>query len=256
MLFLILVLTRWPFPDCRYFLRKMFRRKQVLGPGGFEHISDTEFLRERFNIELGSGYDGVDDDKDVDDLYLWIVTGGTRHPKCVSIVSILDEVLELSSQQKPKRLNFLGSDGHSYSFLLKKGDDLNLDSRIGETFELFDYLLQQEKESRDENMTLRSYNVVPIVPKNTRTCASTCGCAECARTRTHAHAKILKHAHAHARAREYFFKMRTRTHAHAIENFAHVRARARFIKLSFFGQLGHFSTSLFWLSIELKVLKT
>jgi hypothetical protein len=84
-----------------------------------------------------------------------------------------------------------------------------------------------------------------IVPKNTRTCASTCGCAECARTRTHAHAKILKHAHAHARAREYFFKMRTRTHAHAIENFAHVRARARFIKLSFFGQLGHFSTSLF-----------
>ena len=100
MLFLILVLTRWPFPDCRYFLRKMFRRKQVLGPGGFEHISDTEFLRERSDIELGSGYDGVDDDKDVDDLFVWIVTGGTRHPKCVSIVSILDEVLALSSPQE------------------------------------------------------------------------------------------------------------------------------------------------------------
>jgi hypothetical protein len=48
----------------------MFRRKQVLGPGGFEHISDTEFLRERSDIELGSGYDGVDDDKDVDDLFV------------------------------------------------------------------------------------------------------------------------------------------------------------------------------------------
>ena len=46
--------------------------------------------------------------------------------------------------------------------MLKKGDDLNLDSRIGETFELFDYLLQREKESRDANMTIRSYNVMPI----------------------------------------------------------------------------------------------
>ena len=139
--------------------------QQVSEPGAFEHISDTEFLREKFNTEFDIDPKDEDDDTDVDNKsYEKLDTSWKKpwHPDHVSIVSILDEVLELSSQQKPKRLNFLGSDGHSYSFLLKKGDDLNLDSRIGETFELFDYLLQQEKESRDENMTLRSYNVVPI----------------------------------------------------------------------------------------------
>lgn len=139
--------------------------QQVSEPGAFEHISDTEFLREKFNTEFDIDPKDEDDERDVDNKsYEKPDTSWKKpwHPDHVSIVSILDEVLELSSQQKPKRLNFLGSDGHSYSFLLKKGDDLNLDSRIGETFELFDYLLQQEKESRDENMTLRSYNVVPI----------------------------------------------------------------------------------------------
>lgn len=139
--------------------------KEVSEPGAFEHISDTESLRERFNTDFDIDPEAEDDDKNVDNKsYEKPDTSWKKpwHPDHVSIVSILDEVLELSSQQRPKRLNFLGSDGHSYSFLLKKGDDLNLDSRIGETFELFDYLLQREKESRDANMTIRSYNVMPI----------------------------------------------------------------------------------------------
>ncbi|CAG5113045.1 Oidioi.mRNA.OKI2018_I69.chr2.g7195.t1.cds [Oikopleura dioica] len=84
------------------------------------------------------------------------------HPNLVFITSFMDEILQLSSQQKPKRLVLLGTDGREHSFLLKRGDDLNLDSRIGETFELFDYLLRHDEESRDADMSIRSYNVLPI----------------------------------------------------------------------------------------------
>ena len=84
------------------------------------------------------------------------------HPNQVFITSFLDDILQLSSQQRPKRLDLLGTDGKAYSFLLKRGDDLNLDSRIGETFELFDYLLRHDEESRDADMSIRSYNVLPI----------------------------------------------------------------------------------------------
>ena len=71
----------------------------------------------------------------------------------------------MSSIQRPKAFTFIGSDGIKYPFLAKAGDDLSLDARVSELFRLFDHFLANDKKSRELNLSLRSYFVVPLGEK-------------------------------------------------------------------------------------------
>ena len=64
-----------------------------------------------------------------------------------------------------KAFTFIGSDGVKYPFLAKAGDDLSLDARVSELFRLFDHFLANDKKSRELNLSLRSYFVVPLGDK-------------------------------------------------------------------------------------------
>ena len=71
----------------------------------------------------------------------WI---GTYRPnqKAVRVESIDPEITIITtSKQKPKTLTLFGSNGQSYKFLLKGKEDLRLDERIMQLFDLMNNLI-------------------------------------------------------------------------------------------------------------------
>ena len=86
-------------------------------------------------------------------------------PTEIFISGVEDKVRVMSSIQRPKAFTFIGSDGIKYPFLAKAGDDLSLDARVSELFRLFDHFLANDKKSRELNLSLRSYFVVPLGEK-------------------------------------------------------------------------------------------
>lgn len=80
----------------------------------------------------------------------------------VFIESFEDTVEILSSMQKPKKMNIIGSDGAKYSIMCKPKDDLRQDSRLMEVNALMNSLLRRDQESRKRNLYIRTYNAVPL----------------------------------------------------------------------------------------------
>ena len=72
---------------------------------------------------------------------------------------------EMSSLQRPKQFSFIGTDGITYNFLAKDGDDLRLDARVSELFQMFNHFLATDQKSRDRGLSLRSYHVTPLGKK-------------------------------------------------------------------------------------------
>ena len=55
----------------------------------------------------------------------------------------------LRTKTKPKKLTMVGSDGRTYTFLLKGSEDLHLDERIMQLFSIVNQLLASHQQSRD-----------------------------------------------------------------------------------------------------------
>ena len=67
----------------------------------------------------------------------------------VTIKSICSEIsVIISSKQKPKTLELLGSDGKVYKFLLKGKEDLRLDERVMQLFDLMNNLINMNSNLR------------------------------------------------------------------------------------------------------------
>ena len=79
----------------------------------------------------------------------------------VYIQSIDDEVTVMASLVQPKKITFLGSDGHRYSFLAKPKDDLRRDSRLMDYSCLLNKLFKKDFKSRSRNLHIRTYCVIP-----------------------------------------------------------------------------------------------
>jgi hypothetical protein len=58
----------------------------------------------------------------------------------------------MKSLQRPKKIKAMGSDGKTYSFLLKKEDDLRNDARTMEFFYMINYFLRKNPKSRDSDL--------------------------------------------------------------------------------------------------------
>ncbi|XP_034947758.1 serine/threonine-protein kinase ATR-like [Chelonus insularis] len=80
----------------------------------------------------------------------------------ISIKSISEHVLILTSMQRPKRITFIGSDGNQYPFMCKSKDDLRIDFRLMEFNEIVNNYLQKDPESRQRRLYIRTYSVVPL----------------------------------------------------------------------------------------------
>jgi len=80
----------------------------------------------------------------------------------VTIESFLDEVLILSSLQKPRKLTARGSDGKEYGLLCKPKDDLRKDQRLMEFNSMINRSLKRDAESSRRQLYIKTYAVTPL----------------------------------------------------------------------------------------------
>ena len=80
-----------------------------------------------------------------------------------SIVSIDSTLPVLGTQQHPRLLYMQGSDGQRWKFLLKGNEDLRLDQRIMQFFDLINSLVKKAKPTR-RLITIINYPITPLAP--------------------------------------------------------------------------------------------
>ena len=80
----------------------------------------------------------------------------------IHISSFLDDVLVLSSLQKPRKISIRGSDGHVYALLCKPKDDLRKDQRLMEFNAMINRALKKDAESSKRRLYIKTYAVTPL----------------------------------------------------------------------------------------------
>jgi ataxia telangiectasia mutated family protein len=64
----------------------------------------------------------------------------------------------------PKIINVRGSDGRLYKQLVKGNDDMRQDAVMQQVFQLVNMLLAKSAETRQRNLRMRTYKVLPLAP--------------------------------------------------------------------------------------------
>ncbi|OCK82203.1 hypothetical protein K432DRAFT_473031 [Lepidopterella palustris CBS 459.81] len=80
----------------------------------------------------------------------------------ITIASFTDDVLVLSSLQRPRKLNVRGTDGRLYGLLCKPKDDLRKDQRLMEFNAMINRALQRDIESSKRRLYIKTYSVTPL----------------------------------------------------------------------------------------------
>lgn len=80
----------------------------------------------------------------------------------VTISSFQEEVLVLSSLQKPRKLTARGSDGKLYGLMCKPKDDLRKDQRLMEFNGMINRSLKRDAESSRRQLYIKTYAVTPL----------------------------------------------------------------------------------------------
>lgn len=80
----------------------------------------------------------------------------------ITIDAFLDEVLILSSLQKPRKITARGSDGKMYGLLCKPKDDLRKDQRLMEFNSMINRSMKRDTESSKRQLYIKTYAVTPL----------------------------------------------------------------------------------------------
>ena len=80
----------------------------------------------------------------------------------VTIAAFQDDVLVLSSLQRPRKITILGSDGQQYGLLCKPKDDLRKDQRLMGFNNMISRALKRDIESSKRRLYIRTYGVTPL----------------------------------------------------------------------------------------------
>lgn len=82
----------------------------------------------------------------------------------VVMSDIEDDVLVMSSLMQPRRVSFVGSDGHEYRFLAKRENngDMRKDSRLMEFVTVVNRLFAKDRQARSRNLKHKTYAVIPL----------------------------------------------------------------------------------------------
>ncbi|KAK0553866.1 phosphatidylinositol kinase- protein kinase tor1 [Tilletia horrida] len=82
----------------------------------------------------------------------------------VTIRHFEQNVIVLTSKQRPRRLKLRGSDGRTYQYLLKGHEDTRQDERVMQLFGLVNTLLSTDAECYKRRLDIRRYAVIPLSP--------------------------------------------------------------------------------------------
>ncbi|KAK3679373.1 serine/threonine-protein kinase M1 [Recurvomyces mirabilis] len=80
----------------------------------------------------------------------------------VTIAGFTDDVLVLSSLQRPRKINVRGSDGKLYGLLCKPKDDLRKDQRLMDFNGIINRALKRDAESSKRRLYIKTYAVTPL----------------------------------------------------------------------------------------------
>lgn len=80
----------------------------------------------------------------------------------VTLQEFKDEVMVLSSLQKPRKLTAVGSDGNYYGLMCKPKDDLRKDQRLMEFNSMINRSLKRDAESSRRQLYIKTYAVTPL----------------------------------------------------------------------------------------------
>jgi DNA-dependent protein kinase catalytic subunit len=91
--------------------------------------------------------------------------GGMRKPipeDHIKIVGFDPSILIMKSMRRPKRITIRGNDEKDYFWLVKSGEDLRLDQRVEQLFEMMNQVFAQDSVCSRRDLSLRTYQVVPM----------------------------------------------------------------------------------------------
>ncbi|KAM7186650.1 phosphatidylinositol 3-kinase tor2 [Rhypophila sp. PSN 637] len=80
----------------------------------------------------------------------------------VRIMSFDTTFSVISSKQRPRKLDIVGSDGKTYTFLLKGHEDIRQDERVMQLFGLCNTLLANDSECYKRHLNIQRYPAIPL----------------------------------------------------------------------------------------------
>jgi len=80
----------------------------------------------------------------------------------VTIQRVDPSVAVLRTKTKPKALEFIGSDGQTYKYLLKAREDLRLDERIMQFLRVTNDFLSADSAASARDLSAKNYSVIPL----------------------------------------------------------------------------------------------
>ncbi|KAM7201608.1 phosphatidylinositol 3-kinase tor2 [Naviculisporaceae sp. PSN 640] len=80
----------------------------------------------------------------------------------VRIISFDTTFSVISSKQRPRKLDIVGSDGKTYTFLLKGHEDIRQDERVMQLFGLCNTLLANDSECYKRHLNIQRYPAIPL----------------------------------------------------------------------------------------------
>lgn len=100
--------------------------------------------------------------KDAHDLDL-AAPGTYQSGKPIIKIIAFDHVLSvIPSKQRPRKMTLRGSDGTSYTYVLKGHEDMRQDERVMQLFGLVNTLLNHDSESFKRHLTIQRFPVIPL----------------------------------------------------------------------------------------------
>lgn len=82
--------------------------------------------------------------------------------RTLKIVKFIGRVTIFHSQRRPIKITVLCSDGKEYSFIVKYGEDLQVDERIQQVQQLMTDQMKGDKNCSLHKLSLRTYKVIPL----------------------------------------------------------------------------------------------
>lgn len=83
-----------------------------------------------------------------------------------TIHSVGQTVQVLPTKTRPKKLVFVGSNGHRYQYLLKGLEDLHLDERIMQLLSIINIMFTKINRNEPWPYEARSYTVIPLASRS------------------------------------------------------------------------------------------
>lgn len=81
------------------------------------------------------------------------------HPRIIKVDS---ELFIFRSKQMPIKIKFYGSDGKTYDFVVKHGEDLRQDERTEQLFGIMNRKLEMDKNCHMQKLNIKTFNVTPM----------------------------------------------------------------------------------------------